>query len=59
MDALETPLLQYKTRKGDGGIVLGTKGEDTKESLMLLLINKYGNDLDIELTYQLNGMVQL
>jgi hypothetical protein len=55
---LETPTLQYKTINGDGGVILGTKGEDTKESLMVLLINKYGKRLDVETTKKLNGMVQ-
>lgn len=57
-EEIETPTLQYKTHQGDGGAIVGTKGEDTKASLFAELIKKYGKRLDVEATKKLNGMVQ-
>jgi hypothetical protein len=51
----ESPTLQYKTHQGDGGSILGTKGEDTRQSLFDLLVEKYGQRLDVETTLKLNG----
>jgi hypothetical protein len=51
-----TPLVQYATRQGDGGTILGTKGEDTRQSLFELLVQKYGDRLDVEKTMIINGM---
>jgi hypothetical protein len=52
-----TPLVQYATHQGDGGTIIGTKGEDTRQSLFELLVQKYGDRLDVEKTIALNGGV--
>lgn len=52
-----TPLVRYATHQGDGGTIIGTKGEDTRQSLYDILVKKYGERLDVEKTIALNGGV--
>lgn len=52
---IETPLIHYKTHQGDAGTILGTNGEDTRQSIFDLLVKKYGDRLDVETTLRLNG----
>lgn len=51
----ESPALTFRTHQNDGGVIVGIKGEDTKQSLFDLLVEKYGERLDVETTLKLNG----
>ena len=49
------PLLIFKLKNGDGGMVIGSIDDgDTKESLIDFLIEKYGDRLDVEKTKEVN-----